>query len=216
MASSNARTKAQVNRMLTKTAFDLERTAESWAVIPEILELPEALYATAKFLPLLSIMLGSLKAFLESSEETDVLKGKYPAIYQFAERCQKRVDYLDSIFDAITGTEGSTGKGEKYRIAAEEYGGLGIEAVMKDLLQRAKTLAALVQTDNDLKSRLQEAFEEVNKLKPSLAQTQQGIAAVNHYGKGNQFYHGGRGNQNQCDGGVQFTGDNAKYYSKTE
>ncbi|KAL7949507.1 hypothetical protein V8C42DRAFT_341464 [Trichoderma barbatum] len=207
MTSSNGPSKAQVARLLPIAAFVLDKTAESWASIHEILDLPEALYAAANGLPLLPIVLRALESCLKTGEGTDELKGRYVAIIQFAEQCQKRVNYLNTIFDAVTMNDDSTTTEEKYRTAADKCGGVAIEVVMKDLLQRATNLAAALLTDEDLKAKLQAALDEVAKLKPSLAEATRGYVSLQNYGHGNQFYHGGKGHQNHCKGGIQNTGD---------
>ncbi|KAL6829144.1 hypothetical protein J3E69DRAFT_229755 [Trichoderma sp. SZMC 28015] len=206
MTLSHDGNKAQVTKSLSAAAYVLERTAESWANIQQISGLPEALYVVGKTLPNLPILLKSLESSIKNSEETKEVKDKYAAASQFAELSQQQAKYFNLIHDAVA-TSDSYNKGKEYRAAAKKSGGTAIEAIMKDLLQRAKGLAAVLVTDEDLKSRLQEAYEEVAKLEPSLAEDPKGHVSLENYGAGNQFYHGGGGNQNHCSGGNQYTGD---------
>ncbi|OPB44041.1 hypothetical protein A0O28_0023590 [Trichoderma guizhouense] len=206
MSISNNPSKIEVTKLLKKAVFSFGNEAESWTTIDETLDLPEALYVAAKGLPLISILLKDLESSLDS-KESDELKDKYTAIYRFADLCLKRIDYLKSIVKAVTSPGDPTPKEEKYREAAETCGGIAIEAVMKDLLQRAINLATSCLTDDYLKSSLQAVLEEVVKLKPSLEEGWRGQVSLRNYGQGNQFYHGGRGNQNHSQGGNQFTGN---------
>jgi hypothetical protein len=171
--------------------------------------LPEALYVTAKSLPLLSILLRSLETSLGESEETKERGEKYEATYQFAELCQQQAKYLEAILKAVATDDTSVTAHEKYSTAVGENGEVAVEGIMKTLLKRAISLADTQLADDDLKSRLQIAFEEVDKLKPSLDEDSKGNVSIKNFGAGNQFYHGGRGHQNHCSGGIQITGNGA-------
>lgn len=209
MTSSNNRTKLQVTRELSGAAFVFEKAAEQWANIDETADLPEALYIAPQALAYIPMLLRSLEGYIIEIQEANALKEKYGEIYEFAELCQKQVTYFNSIFEAVTSSGKFPTRDEKYRLAAEKCGGLPIEVAVKELLQEAINLATLLSDEDGLKSELQAAFDKVDKLKPSLTQTPKGTISVNHYGRGNQFYHGGRGHQNHCEGGIQITGDNA-------
>ncbi|KAL7909034.1 hypothetical protein GGI35DRAFT_425100 [Trichoderma velutinum] len=206
MTLSTDGSKTQVTKSLSAAAFVLERTAESWAKIQEINGLPEALYVVGKTLPNLPILFKSLESSIKNSEETKDIRDKYAAASQFAELSQQQAKYFNAIYDAVATSDGYN-KEKIYRMIAKKYGGTAIEAIMKDLLQRAKDLAAALVTDEDLISRLQEAYEEVAQVEPSLAEEPKGHVSIENYGAGNQFYHGGGGNQNHCSGGNQYTGD---------
>ncbi|KAK4066603.1 hypothetical protein Trihar35433_7030 [Trichoderma harzianum] len=212
MTSSNDSSKTQVTRSLSVAAFVLERTADSWATVQQVIGLPEALYVVGKTLPILPILLKSLESSIKSSEETKDLKENFAAVYRFAELSQQQAKYFDAIFDAISTADNHNTKEEKYRIAAEKYGGKPIEAILKDLLQQAASLATELVADEDLKSSLQAAYDEVAKLTPSLAEGPKGAVSVNNYGDGTQFYHGGEGNQNHNAGGSQYNGNGCTFH----
>ncbi|KAJ4863139.1 hypothetical protein T069G_04093 [Trichoderma breve] len=214
MTSSNdTSSKTQVTRSLSVAAFVLERTADSWATVQQIIGLPEALYVVGKTLPILPILLKSLESSIKSSEETKDLKENFAAVYRFAELSQQQAKYFDAIFDAISTADNHNTKEEKYRIAAEKYGRKPIEAILKDLLQRAASLATELVADEDLKSSLQAAYDEVAKLTPSLPEVPKGAVSVNNYGDGTQFYHGGEGNQNHnAGGGHQYNGNDCTFH----
>lgn len=207
MTLSGDGSKAQATRSLSVAAFVLERTADSWANIQQIIGLPDALYVVGKALPILPIILKSLESSIKNGEETKELNEEFTAAYQFAELSQQQAKYFDAVFDAVSTADHHYTKEEKYRSTAEKYGGTAIEAVLKDLLQRATNLAATLVTDEDLKSSLQSTYDEVAKLKPSLVKSPKGHVSLKNYGEGNQFYHGGVGHQNHCSGGNQNTGN---------
>ncbi|KAL7955692.1 hypothetical protein V8C34DRAFT_316237 [Trichoderma compactum] len=180
MTSSNNWTKLQVTRELSGAAFVFEKAAEQWANIDETADLPEALYIAPQALAYIPMLLRSLE-----------------------------VTYFNSIFEAVTSPSKFPTRDEKYRLAAEKYGGIPIEAAVRELLHEAINSVEVLSDEDGLKSALQAQFDKVDKLKPSLTQNPKGTISVNHYGRGNQFYHGGRGHQNHCEGGIQITGDNA-------
>jgi hypothetical protein len=62
-------------------------------------------------------------------------------------------------------------------------------------------------TQDDINT-LQGALVEVKKLPPSLEEYRSAEVVLNNSGSGNQFYHGGPGDQNHCSGGFQVNGDN--------
>ncbi|KAL7794649.1 hypothetical protein V8C43DRAFT_304647 [Trichoderma afarasin] len=207
MASPHDGNKDQIIKSLSAAAYVLDSTAESWAKIQEISGLPQALYVVGKTLPNLPILLTSLESSIKNSEETKEVKDKYAAATQFAELAKQQATYFKLIYDAVKSSD-SYDKAKVYRAVAKKNGGTAIETIMKDLLQRAKVLAAALITDEDLKSRLEEAYEEVAEVEPSLVEDPKGQVYIKNYGPGNQFYHGGAGgNQNHCSGGHQYTGD---------
>ncbi|KAL6789203.1 hypothetical protein J3E68DRAFT_414009 [Trichoderma sp. SZMC 28012] len=212
MTLSSEANRAQITRSLSVAAFVLERTADSWGAIQKIIGLPEALYVVGKTLPILPILLKSLESSIKSNEETKDSKESFAAAYRFAELSQQQAKYFDAIFDAISTTDNHNTKEQKYRIAAEKCGGKPIEAILKDLLQQATGLAADLVADEDLKSSLQTAYDEVAKLAPSLAEGTKGPMSINNYGDGTQFYHGGEGNQNHNAGGSQYNGNGCTFH----
>ncbi|KAL5083045.1 hypothetical protein Trisim1_002241 [Trichoderma cf. simile WF8] len=206
--------KAQVAKSLSTAAFILERTADSFASIQEINGLPEALYTFGKTIPILPIFLKSLESSILNGENE--LEEKYATAYQFAELCQKEAKYFDAIFDAIASTDRYSNKQEKYLIVAENWGRRPIETVWKDLLLRAIGFAAEFEIDDEIKPSLQAAFDEMVKVNPSLAEEEKKGVVITNHGDGTQFYHGGKGNQNHCTGGIQCTGDGYVIHMKTE
>ncbi|OPB44044.1 hypothetical protein A0O28_0023620 [Trichoderma guizhouense] len=207
MTLSSHAIRAQATKSLSIAAYVLERTAENWCTIQKIVGLPKALYVVGETLPLLPILLKSLESSIKNNEETKDLKESLPAAFQFAELSQQQAKYFNAIFDAILTTDNHNTKEQKYRIAAEKWGGKPIEAVLKDLLQQATSLATELVTDEDLKSWLEECYDKVAKLNSFLVEDSKGFVIINNYGFGSQFYHHGQANQNQCSEGIIFGPD---------
>ncbi|KAF3073898.1 hypothetical protein CFAM422_004203 [Trichoderma lentiforme] len=215
MTLSSDANRAQITRSLSVAAFVLENTAESWDAIQSIIGLPEALYVVGKTLPILPILLKSLESSIKNNEETKDSKESFAAAYRFAELSQQQAKYFDAIFDAVSSTDNHNTKEQKYRIAANKCGGRPIEAILKDLLQQAAGLATKLVADEDLKSALKAAYDEVAKLTPSLAEDVEGHVAINNYGDGVQLYHAGEGDQNHCTGGNQYNGNGYNFHTSS-
>lgn len=211
MASSSDESKAQITESLSLAASDLERTADSWATIKQTTGLPKALCVVGEKLPILRVFITSLESSIQNTEETEDLKESFAAAHQFAVLFQQQAKYFVVIFNAVSTTDNRNTKEEKYRIAAEQCGGKPIEAMLKDLLQQAADVATKLVADEDLKSSLQTACDEVAKLAPSLAEGTKGPISISNNGHGTQLYHSGKGHQNHCSGGSQYTGDSCTF-----
>ncbi|RYP81457.1 hypothetical protein DL769_001970 [Monosporascus sp. CRB-8-3] len=202
-------TKSQVLRSLDEAAYAFKRTIKSCDAIQDVAGLPEAFPVVAKRLSVLVALLESMKTYLETGQETQEIKEKYTAVYQLAEVSRKQAGYLQDLFVAVTAANDAVPKLERYRKAVADGDGTRIESVLKDLLERAVNVAVAPLVGDDLIKELQEALEEVAALKPSLKEDPKGAVTLNNYSEGSQFYHGGKGNQNHCSGGIQITGDSA-------
>ncbi|KAM0487200.1 hypothetical protein ACHAPX_000470 [Trichoderma viride] len=201
------KSKNSVITSLDKAAVDLQSIITTCSEIT--IALPDAFTVVAKNLPLLLKTIENIKKNLEEAriQEAQQLKERFAAVYQLSSRFQDRSEYLQALFEAISSSK-TTPNIDKYREVVIEENGLRIEVVLKHLLQQTLDVATAPLVDEDLVNELKAAFDEVASLQPSLAEESKGVVLNNH-GLGNQFYHGGRGNQNHCSGGIQVTGDGA-------
>ncbi|KAI4861170.1 hypothetical protein F4820DRAFT_434583 [Hypoxylon rubiginosum] len=205
----NEKTKAQVIRALKTATYNFTNAVNSCNDIQDIADLPEAFSVISKHLPVVSQTLNLMSQNLENGEETPEIKEKYTAVYQLAEMCREQADYLQDIFAAVTAVEGATERLEQYRDAVNGADDTRIESAMQNLLKQAVNVATVPLVDEDLVKQLQIARQEVAALRPSLKEDNKGRVMLINKAGGTQFYHGGKGHQNHCSGGIQITGNDA-------
>ncbi|PFH55589.1 hypothetical protein XA68_17988 [Ophiocordyceps unilateralis] len=208
----------QVLRSLDNALYTLKRTIKTSGDVQDVVGLPEAFPVVIKHLLILFKILESIETFFKQQNRAEEeMDDEYMAVYQLAEMCRKRAEYLQDLFDSVKTTPNNpTPKMERYRKVVTDSADATIESVLKDLLEQAANLAAAPLVDDDLANELRESLEEVAALKPSLDQdTNKGSTALYNYSSGTQFYHGGPGNQNHCSGGTQITGNNSTNHMST-
>lgn len=209
--SSSEVSKQQALRALDTTIFVLGQAIDSCCIAEGASDIPKAFSIVAKHLPVIEQVFNSARNHLKSSkEETEQVKELYPAVKHVADEGCGQLRSIENLFDTVT-QDGE--KMERYASAVKNSDGKKVETIMVELLTNASLMAVepLVSQD-DIKT-LQGALEEMRKLPPSLEEDRSAGVVLNNSGSGNQFYHGGRGNQNHCSGGFQVNGDNqnAKY-----
>ncbi|RGP72616.1 hypothetical protein FLONG3_6624 [Fusarium longipes] len=212
---SNAETtKPQVLRALDTTMFVLGQAMDSCAIDENASGIPEAFSVVAKHLEIVEQVLGSARTVLKSTkDESEQIKELYPVVKHVADESCGQLRSIENLFDTIT-QDGETGtKIERYAKAIKSSDGKRVETIMVELLTNASLVAIQPLVSQETIKNLQGALEEVKRLPPSLEEDRSAGVILNNNGSGNQFYHGGRGNQNHCSGGFQVNGDNqnAKY-----
>ncbi|KAI0597074.1 hypothetical protein F4775DRAFT_265248 [Biscogniauxia sp. FL1348] len=201
-------TKEHVLRTLDNAIYGFKKPVTS-CKDKDLSGLPEAFPVVAKHLPLVHKTLKHIQNYLANHDKTKATRGKYKHICQFAETCQKQAGYIEDIFVAVTAAKDPDQARDRYRSVVVKAKGARIESVLQDILKEAMNVADAPLVDDKLIDRLQKAQTEASELKPSLNEDYTGLVTLNNYGEGSQLYHGGRGNQNHCTGGVQVTGDGA-------
>ncbi|KAK3302954.1 uncharacterized protein B0T15DRAFT_538641 [Chaetomium strumarium] len=212
-------TKSQLLRLIDDAAYALKKTEKSFNTDNAndgFNGLPDAFPAVAKRIPVLSKALASVEAYIGDREETQEVKEKYQDIRKLAKACQRDAGYLQDLFSAVTESNEDAPKLKRYRQAVEDLNGKRIETVGKELLEMALDTLAPPLVDAELVKELQDAVEEISKLKPSLKDEPKGAVTLINHGSGSQFHHGGKGNQNQCLGGVMVTGNGATNHIASE
>ncbi|KAK4235191.1 hypothetical protein C8A03DRAFT_36976 [Achaetomium macrosporum] len=190
--------KSQLPRLIDDAAYALKKTEKSFkrtektdAVIGDFKGLPDAFPVVAKRVPVLPKLLDSIEAYISAEKETQEAKERYAGVGKLAKSCQREAAYLHDLFSAVTDPDEDVPKLERYRQAVADGNGKRIETVLKDLLEKALQAVAPPLIDGKLVKELQEAFEEVSKLKPSLKEEPKGAVTLISNGSGSQFYHGG-------------------------
>lgn len=214
MSSKSEITKRQVTNALNSASYMLvKRTLES---ANEIIDtdsftgLPEAFPVVAKHLQVLVDLLQSTETYLAKNAEVDqVIQEQYEALFQLGTACDNQAKYLDELFVAVSGTDYPAAKIKRYGNLVLRNGGTKMETAFKELLEQAKPLAFEPLVEEALAKKLNEALEEVKRLKPSLQEDLSGHTVLNHYGSGDLFHSGGSGSQFNCTGGVQVAGSGA-------
>ncbi|KAK2683974.1 hypothetical protein RAB80_001920 [Fusarium oxysporum f. sp. vasinfectum] len=209
--SSSEVSKQQALRALDTTIFVLGQAIDSCCIAEGASDIPKAFSIVAKHLPVIEQVFNSARNNLKSSkEETEQVKELYPAVKHVVDEGCGQLRSIENLFDTVT-QDG--GKMERYASAVKNSDGKKVETIMVELLTNASLVAVEPLVSQDDISTLQGALEEMKKLPPSLEEDRSAGVVLNNSGSGNQFYHGGRGNQNHCSGGFQVNGDNqnAKY-----
>ncbi|KAK7598590.1 hypothetical protein V3481_000213 [Fusarium oxysporum f. sp. vasinfectum] len=199
--SSSEVSKQQALRALDTTIFVLGQAIDSCCIAEGASDIPKAFSIVAKHLPVIEQVFNSARNNLKSSkEETEQVKELYPAVKHVVDEGCGQLRSIENLFDTVT-QDG--GKMERYASAVKNSDGKKVETIMVELLTNASLVAVEPLG----------ALEEMKKLPPSLEEDRSAGVVLNNSGSGNQFYHGGRGNQNHCSGGFQVNGDNqnAKY-----
>ncbi|PCD46473.1 hypothetical protein AU210_001879 [Fusarium oxysporum f. sp. radicis-cucumerinum] len=198
--------KQQALRALETTIFVLGQAIESCCIAESAPDIPKAFSIVAKHLPIVEQVFSSARNHLKSSkEETEQLKELYPVVKHVSDEGCGQLRSIENLFDTVT-QDGE--KMERYASAVKSGDGKKVETIMVELLTNASLVAVDPLVSQDNIETLQRALEEVKKLPPSLEEDRSAGVVLNNSGSGNQFYHGGRGNQNHCSGGFQVNGDN--------
>ncbi|KAL5617976.1 hypothetical protein FOVSG1_000198 [Fusarium oxysporum f. sp. vasinfectum] len=198
--------KQQALRALETTIFVLGQAIESCCIAESAPDIPKAFSIVAKHLPAVEQVFSSARNHLKSSkEETEQVKELYPVVKHVSDEGCGQVRFIENLFDTVT-QDGE--KMERYASAVKNGDGKKVETIMVELLTNASLVAVDPLVSQDNIETLQQALEEVKKLPPSLEGDRSAGVVLNNSGSGNQFYHGGRGNQNHCSGGFQVNGDN--------
>ncbi|KAF4340920.1 hypothetical protein FBEOM_5156 [Fusarium beomiforme] len=204
--SNSEVTKPHALRALDTTIFVLGQAIESCCIVKDASDIPKAFCTVAKHLPVVEQVFSSVRSVLKlSKEETDQMKELYPVIKHVADNGCGQLRSMENLFDAVI-QDGE--KMERYASAVNNGDGKKVETIMVELLTNASLVAIEpLVSQEDIKT-VQGALEEVKKLPPSLEEDRSAGVVLNNSGSGNQFYHGGRGNQNHYSGGFQVNGDN--------
>ncbi|KAF5706042.1 hypothetical protein FGLOB1_7641 [Fusarium globosum] len=198
--------KQQALRVLETTIFVLGQAIESCRIAEDASDIPIAFSTVAKHLPVIERVFSSARVYLkQSKEETDQMKELYPVIKHAADGGCGQLRSIENLFDTVT-QDGE--KMERYASAVKNGDGKKVETIMVELLTNASLVAVEPLVSQDDINILQGALKEVKRLPPSLEDDRSAGVVLNNSGPGNQFYHGGRGNQNHCSGGFQVNGDN--------
>ncbi|KAF4994525.1 hypothetical protein FGRMN_5734 [Fusarium graminum] len=176
---------------------------------------PPAYAGVVEALPPFGNFLSSLDGSLQEPSADAQAVERYRAIKGAASDCVDNAQYIEDLLQMFA--YAGDWKREYQREVANGKGKL-LEQAWKDLLTSAKHVAKDVHLGEEQSMLLQGLLEEANKLPPSLAEEAKSNVTLNQYGEGNQFYHGGRGDQNSCNGGQMITGrnDHAEYSYKTD
>lgn len=197
----------QVTSALRTACIALEAAITSSASVKDSAGLPSAFSIVTKHLPTLHQALDYLKRRLEDIPDSQRFADKHMDIYRLSKTSQDQSEYLQDFFAAVTTTDGSRGL-DKYRDIVKKNNDKKIEDVLKNLLsQTIDIVSAEPLKDEALIRELEKALNEITSLAPSLPENAKRGPMLNNHGNGNQFYHGGSGNQNHCSGGVQVTGN---------
>ncbi|KAF4946531.1 hypothetical protein FGADI_11169 [Fusarium gaditjirri] len=213
--SNSEVSKQQALRALDTTIFVLGQAIDSCCVAEGGSDIPRAFGIVAKHLPVVAQAFGSARDYLkQSKEDVEQVKELYPVIKHVADEGCGQLRSIENLFDTVT-QEGE--KMERYASAVKNSDGKRVETIMVELLTNASLVAVEPLVSQDDISILQGALEEMKKVPPSLEEDRSAGVVLNNSGPGNQFYHGGRGNQNHCSGGFQVNGDNQNAnYTYTE
>ncbi|EEU37155.1 uncharacterized protein NECHADRAFT_78332 [Fusarium vanettenii 77-13-4] len=181
-------------------------------------QLPE-FCLVAKHLPLLRDVFRdifqSLSSVDEEKESLELNSQNCLVIRQAVEGLDSQITYIQELFNAV---KESQNKVEDYRRAVRNGNGKRLEVVMADILKPATDPAVHPFVAEYRTELLQSALREFETFNSSLeTESRKGVTTLNNFGAGSQLYHGGSGNINKCDGGLQINGQNkdAKYYYGT-
>ena len=203
---SNAVTKPQVLRSLDTFLFVHGQEVDSCCLEEGSSDIPQAFHVVSKHLAITGDIFGSVRTQLKATnEETEQMKEKFLVIKQVADDGCAQLRALEILFDTMT-QEGS--KMERYASAVKGCDGKRVETIMVELLTSMGLIAVEPFVSQEETKRLLEVLDEVKRLPPSLEEDRTAGIVLNNSGSGNQFYHGGKGNQNHCSGGFQVNGDN--------
>ncbi|KAF5686271.1 hypothetical protein FCIRC_2989 [Fusarium circinatum] len=198
--------KQQALRALETTIFVLGQAIDSCCIAEDPPDVPRAFSIVAKHLPVINQVFSSARTYLkQSKDEAEEIKELYSDIKHVADSGCGQLRSIENLFDTVT-QDGE--KMERYATAIKNGDGKKVETIMVELLTNTSLVAVEPLVSQDDIKILQGALEEVKKLPPSLEEDRSAGVVLNNSGSGNQFYHGGRGNQNHCSGGFQVNGDN--------
>ncbi|KAI5919392.1 hypothetical protein F4810DRAFT_687258 [Camillea tinctor] len=205
-------TQDNVLMALDDAIYAFRRTVKSSEPIKDITDLPNAFLVVHKQLPIIFQVLESMQKNLSNDQPTEELKESYAAVSQLAEICRKQALYMQSIFNSVTSSNDNVSKLERYRtvvLKSEDH--VKIEAVVQNLIEEAIKVAVAPLVEDDLIEQLKDCEAEISEVEASLdlEEKSKGEMVMTNYGSGYQFLHKGKGHQNHCSGGWQFTGDNA-------
>jgi hypothetical protein len=207
---SKAHAIRQVRKALS--ALQSAASAESSGTVIEATDLPQAFSVVARRLPLSVEIFTSLETYLGSvgeDKDNQELKNMYPVVKDVADACSHHVETLEVLFETVTQSDKNTQDMlTSYREAVQYNGGRLVEKVMLDLLKEIALVCVEPFATREQIQELQAALHEVQGLPPSLNDVLGTGIVMNNTGSGNQFYHGGKGDQNNCSGGLQVTGVN--------
>jgi hypothetical protein len=202
-------TKPQVVRAFDTAIFVLHQVIASCPLLKEASDTPKAIYVVAKHLPVIEQIFTSARTQLNSgTDETEQIKDLYPVMKHIADESCGQVRSLENLFDTVTQNSEYGTKIERYALAVKGGDRKKVETIMLELLTNASFAAVEPLVSQEHIMILQGALEEVRRLPPSLDEDRDPSVVINNSGPGNQFYHGGKGNQNHCSGGFQVNGDN--------
>ncbi|KAF5554737.1 hypothetical protein FNAPI_6333 [Fusarium napiforme] len=208
-------TKLEALRALDTVIFVLGRAIHSCCIGEDASGIPKAFCVLENYLLVTKQVFISGQSVLESrKDETEQMRELYPIIKHVADEGCLQLRAIQRLFDAVT-QEGD--KLERYTSAVRNGDGKKVETIMLELLTNTTLVAVEPIVCQEHIEALQRALEDVKKLPPSLEEDRSASVVLNNSGPGNQFYHGGRGNQNHCSGGFQVNGDNQNAtYTYTE
>ncbi|KAI2602600.1 hypothetical protein GGR54DRAFT_492925 [Hypoxylon sp. NC1633] len=168
---------------------------------------PEAFSVISKHIKVLPDTLAYMAQYLSDDRmETQELQEMYTGVYELAENCRSKAEYIYESFNAFKNATDFASKQEQYRKVVSKYNGTLIEDVMKSLLKQALDIAVKPLVSDDLTDQLKNAQKEVDAVKPSLNNDFGRGMIMNNYDKGKQFFHGGIGDLNHVtDNGTQYT-----------
>ncbi|KAF5984632.1 hypothetical protein FCOIX_2521 [Fusarium coicis] len=196
----------QALRALETSIFVLGQATDSCCIAEDAIDVPRAFFIVEKHLPVVERVFSSVRTYLkQSKEETEQTKELYSVIKHVGDGGCGQLRSIEHLFDTVT-QDGE--KMERYASAVKSGDGRKVETIMLDLLTNVSLVALDPLVSQDNIETLHGALEEVKKLPPSLEEDRSAAVVLNNSGSGNQFYHGGRGNQNHCSGGFQVNGDN--------
>ncbi|KAM0195663.1 hypothetical protein ACHAPA_008108 [Fusarium lateritium] len=202
-------TKTQVLRALDTSIFVLGQAIASCCTLKDASDTPKAFYVVAKHLPVIEQVITSARNQLKTGkDETEQIKELYPVLKHVADESCGQVRSIQNLFDTVA-QDGENGtKMDCYALAVKGGDGKKVETLMVELLTNAILAAVEPLVSQEQIVILHGAWEETRRLPPSLEEDRDAGVVLNNSGSGNQFYHGGKGNQNHCSGGFQVNGDN--------
>ncbi|KAI1022936.1 hypothetical protein LB503_000043 [Fusarium chuoi] len=204
-------TKLQALRSLDTVIFVLGQAIDSCCINKDASGIPKAFCVLESYLLVIKQVFGSAHSALESrKDETEQMRDLYPVIKHVADEGCSQLRSIESLFDAVA-QEGD--RLERYASAVKNGDGKRVETIMVELLTNTVLVAVEPMVSQEQIDALKGALEDAKRLPPSLEEDSKTGVVLNNSGSGNQFYHGGRGNQNHCSGGFQVNGnnENARY-----
>lgn len=209
--SSNPREKQRAINALDDVIRLFKRATTDYCdKIQKQSDLHQAFPIVAKNISFLREILERIYSLLgPDAEEPQEVKERYAQIKFVADELCKPIKYIADLFESVCYVKAEN-RTSAYRKATRQCGNKRIEKIMLEVLERAAEIIVTPLVDADQVKQLQLEIEQIKNLPSSLEEDEMVASfTMNNYGSGTQLHHGGKGNQNHCNGGFMVTGDNS-------